>query len=143
MNQKQPRDGSYFEMPLLSKHQVKELGQNLLTSRNCHSKFLFLWWILTDIPVILTMNHGAETKSPQYNPAKRRQETLQIQVHCPRDWRVFEFLVSKRQGEDTSPKYHHPAFSCPIFGIFTRCSPSLGIHLNCLCFTQKSLNTLP
>lgn len=64
MHQKQLRDVIYFEMPLLSRHWVKELSQKLLTSRNCHRKLLFLWWILTDISVILLMNHGAVTKSP-------------------------------------------------------------------------------
>lgn len=96
MHQKQPRDVIYFDMSLLSRHQVKELGQNLLTSKNCHSKFLFLWWILTDILAILSMNHGAVTKSPHTTLPKEGKSHWKSKFTALviRDT-VSEFLVSK------------------------------------------------
>jgi len=97
MHPKQPMDVICFEMPLLSRHRIKELGQNLLTNRTCHSKFLFLWRILTDILVILPMDHGAVTKSPRTTLPKEGKSHWKSKFTAlvMRDT-VSEFLVSKK-----------------------------------------------
>lgn len=110
-----PGMGIYFEMPLLSGHQAKELGQNLLTSRNCHSKFLFLWRILTDIPVMLTTNHRAETKSPHTTLPKegKRHCKSKFTALVIRESLSFWFPKGLVQGEDIPPKYQQPCFLLP------------------------------
>lgn len=143
MNQKQSRNGIYFEMPLLSRHQGKELGQNLLTSRNCHSKLLFLWQILTDIPVILTMNMGLR-QNPHVQPCQKKARDTANPTSLP--WWLESHWVSGflKAGRWCTTKIPPPCFLLPsLWDIHTVLSPSLGIHLNYLYFTQKSLNTLP
>lgn len=118
MNQKQPRDVMYFEMPLLSRHQVKELGQNLVTSRICHRKFLFLWWILM---VILPVSHGAVTKSPRRTLPKEgeshwKSEFTALEI---RESLSFWFPKGLVQG-----KYHHRNYDLLSPAQSMRCSHS-------------------
>lgn len=93
-----------FWNALLSRHWVKELGQNWLTSRNCHSQFLFLWQIFTDILVILPMNHGTVTKSPHTTLPKEGKSHWKSKFTAllVRQFLSFWFPKGLAQGEYTT-----------------------------------------
>lgn len=99
------------------------------------------WWILIDLVLILPMEHRAVTKSPYtFLPKEGKNHWKSKFTDMVTRGRVSEFLVSKRVGSKTT----HSTVNILLLSLWDIPTTVLlmQIHLTCLCFNQKFLNTL-